>query len=139
MLQRTPRSTRSDTHFPYTSLFLSSYLIKLAVALRYLAWEDASQALGNLLTSSSQFIRCIDDSFRECDRYLARTVRNTRLDLDEILWRLGFLAPLDRPHYVALLENILANENFRKAYDPCWKAAKNAFETPINAPATSTS
>src|SRR3546814_306103 len=35
-----------------------SYLIKLAVALRDLAWEDASQALGNLLTSSSQFIRC---------------------------------------------------------------------------------
>src|SRR3546814_16340462 len=99
MLQRTPRSTRSDTHFPYTSLFLSSYLIKLAVALRDLAWEDASQALGNLLTSSSQFIRCIDDSFRECDRYLARTVRNTRLDLDEILWRLGFLDTLARPHY----------------------------------------
>src|SRR3546814_2502344 len=108
MIRRPPRSTRTDTLFPYTTLFRSasnlggrhrqaagwlsrsakfkkdedvlsrlaelsfhrgdkrpqrylknfesarSYLIKLAVALRDLAWEDASQALGNLLTSSSQ-------------------------------------------------------------------------------------
>src|SRR3546814_12714231 len=95
----------------------------------------SSDVCSSDLTSSSQFIRCIDDSFRECDRYLARTVRNTRLDLDEILWRLGFLDTLDRPHYVALLENILANENLRQAYVACWKAAKDAFGCDMTEPA----
>src|SRR3546814_5514282 len=80
-------------------------------------------------------MRISDWSSDVCSSDLARTVRNTRLDLDEILWRLGFLDTLDRPHYVALLENILANENLRKAYVACWKADKDAFGCAMKEPA----
>src|SRR3546814_1902750 len=77
MIRRPPRSTRTDTLFPYTTLFRSAVRLAEEVVRRLAAAADARQ-LGDAVRLDVQFPAGLDD--RRRDRVVA-AARAQRADL----------------------------------------------------------
>src|SRR3546814_1581153 len=89
MIRRPPRSTRTDTLFPYTTLFRSERLAQTenqrdetARALKQLGQEKAELAQGFAALQSA--LRNAESDVRAAKRLIDNFERNRREDRDEI-------------------------------------------------------
>src|SRR3546814_17386478 len=64
MLRRPPRSTRTDTLFPYTTLFRSPYEARLVNESRRRGGEDWLSSLGNAFTMEEGDYELVDITIR---------------------------------------------------------------------------
>src|SRR3546814_14518174 len=92
MIRRPPRSTRTDTLFPYTTLFRSCFAMKGARNIRYTPWVVEVDKLGEART-----VAPADEDYRPTDPqtafHLARFIEHVRsIPADPVVLRKDWLA-----------------------------------------------